>query len=107
VSLSISPPCPPERGSTIDASCSVIGEVVGLVACVAAVVSAHKDGSQIVQMIKDKRRRSEADLPSRYLKQSLHQGATAFEQTHRAGVHRFGTAFREGDGGPSSTVPPV
>ena len=46
---------------------SVIGEVVGIVACVAAVVSAYKDGAQIVQRIKDKRRRSEADPPSKFV----------------------------------------
>jgi hypothetical protein len=86
---------------------SVIGEVVGIVACVAAVVSAYKDGAQIVQKIKDKRRRTKADPPSKYLEESLDLGATAVEQTHNAGVDRFGTAFKEGDGKSSSTVPPV
>ena len=83
---------------------SVIGEVVGIVACVAAVVSAYRDGSQVVQKIKEKRRRSRADPPSRYLEQSLDQGATAVEQTHRAGVDRFGIAFKEVDGRPELTV---
>ena len=86
---------------------SVIGEVVGIVACVAAVVSAYKDGSQIVQKIKDKRRRSSADPQSRYLEQSLDQGATAVEQTHKAGVDRFGNAFEYGDGMPSSMTFPA
>ena len=83
---------------------SVIGEVVGIVACVAAVVSAYRDGAQIVQKIKEKRRRSRADPPSSYLEQSLDQGATAVEQTTRAGVDRFGTAFKEGDGKPAFTA---
>lgn len=84
---------------------SVIGEVVGIVACVAAVVSAYRDGAQIVQKIKEKRRRSDADPSPRYLELSLQQGATAVEQTHRAGIDRFGTAFREGDGRCASSVP--
>jgi hypothetical protein len=86
---------------------SVIGEVLGFIGCVAAVVSAYRNGSQILESIKEKRRRSRADPPSRYLEQSLNQGATAVEQTHRAGVERFGTAFTEGDGVPSSTVPAI
>ena len=76
---------------------------MGIVACVAAVISAYKDGAQIVQKIKDKRRRSEADPPSKFLEISLSQGAAAVEQAHQAGVDRFGTAFREGDGRPAST----
>lgn len=77
---------------------SVIGEVVGIVSCVTAVVSAYKDGAQIVQKIKDKRRRSEADPPPKFLELSLSQSAVAVEQTYQAGVDRFGTAFRDGDG---------
>ena len=77
---------------------SGIEVVVGIVACVAAVVSAYKDGSKIVQKIKDKRRAAHATPPTKYLEESLRRGATAVEDAERAGTERFGVAFKYGDG---------
>ena len=71
---------------------------VGIVACVAAVVSAYKDGSKIVQKIKDKRRAAHVTPRTRYLEESLKRGAAAVEDAERAGTERFGQAFRHGDG---------
>jgi hypothetical protein len=79
---------------------SGVGEIIGIVACVAAIVSAYKDGSSIVHRVKEKRRRSRAQQPPEYLEESLQFGATAIQATHTTGVRRFGTVFGEGDGEP-------
>ncbi len=77
---------------------SGIEVAVGIIACIAAVVSAYKDGSKIVQKIKDKRRAAHATPPTRYLEESLKRGAAAVEDAERAGTERFGQAFSHGDG---------
>lgn len=81
---------------------SGIGEIVGIIACVAAVISAYKDGAKVVQKIKDKRRVARAVPPTAYLEESLNRGASAVEDAKRAGTERFGEAFKYGDGMPLS-----
>ena len=83
---------------------SGIGEAVGIIACVAAVISAYKDGSRVVQGIKEKRRRAKAPPPTEYLELSLDQGAQDVENARRAGVQRFGDDFGRGDGVLSSEL---
>ena len=72
-------------------------EVIAVIACVAAVVSAFKDGHAIVESIKEKRRAKRGYLPSRYLEESLARGPPAIEAEKESGVERFGAAFSVGD----------
>ncbi|KAK5108634.1 hypothetical protein LTR62_008125 [Meristemomyces frigidus] len=76
---------------------SVIGEVVGIVACVAAVISAYHDGGAIIQRIKLKRASDRAPAPPRLLEESIDQAPTAIEQEKQRGIARFGKAFEDGD----------
>ncbi|KAI9810878.1 MAG: hypothetical protein M1827_005737 [Pycnora praestabilis] len=72
-------------------------EVVAVVACVAAVVSAYGDGGAILQRIKEKRRAKRAAPPTRYLEESLARGPRAVEEAKENGVERYGRAFAVGD----------
>ncbi|MCJ1244971.1 hypothetical protein MMC30_002172 [Trapelia coarctata] len=72
-------------------------EVVAVIACVAGIVSAFKDGHGIVQSIKEKRRRIQGRTPSKYLEASLAAGHVAVKAKKEEGVERFGTAFAIGD----------
>ncbi|TKA75543.1 hypothetical protein B0A55_03531 [Friedmanniomyces simplex] len=76
---------------------SVIGEVVGIVACVAGVISAYRDGGAIIQKIKVKRAARRAPAPPRLLEESIDQAPEEIEKEKRRGVSRFGRAFEEGD----------
>ncbi|KAK0271200.1 hypothetical protein LTR35_000170 [Friedmanniomyces endolithicus] len=76
---------------------SVIGEIVGIVACVAAVVSAYHDGGAIIQKIKVKRAARRAPAPPRLLEESIDQAPEEIEREKRRGIQRFGKAFEEGD----------
>ena len=72
-------------------------EVVAILGCVAAVISAYRDGHVIVQRIKDKRRARKALPPTTLLEESLQQGSREVEEAKDAGVKRFGTEFAVGD----------
>ncbi|KAK4898192.1 hypothetical protein LTR27_004199 [Elasticomyces elasticus] len=76
---------------------SVIGEVVGIVACVAAVVSAYRDGGAIIQKIKVKRAARRAAAPPRLLEDSIDQAPEEIEIEKQRGIRRFGKAFEDGD----------
>ncbi|KAK5125151.1 hypothetical protein LTR85_000827 [Meristemomyces frigidus] len=76
---------------------SVIGEVVGIVACVAGVISAYRDGGAIIQKIKLKRAAVRAPPPPRLLEESIDQAPEEIEREKRRGIQRFGKAFEEGD----------
>ncbi|KAK1061631.1 hypothetical protein LTR12_009050 [Friedmanniomyces endolithicus] len=76
---------------------SVIGEIVGIVACVAAVVSAYHDGGAIIQKIKVKRAARRAPAPPRLLEESIDQAPEEIEREKRRGISRFGKAFEDGD----------
>ena len=77
---------------------SVVGEVVSVIACVAAIVSAYKDGAQIIQRIKDKRKKGQGHPPTEELENSLNRGARAVEEAQEDGIKKFGAAFQYGDG---------
>lgn len=66
-------------------------------ACVAAVVSAYRDGGHIIEKIKIKRAQKRAAPPSRLLEESVDQAPEDIEREKQRGVARFGKAFEEGD----------
>ncbi|KAL9137649.1 MAG: hypothetical protein Q9175_001138 [Cornicularia normoerica] len=72
-------------------------EVVAVLACVAAVVSAYKDGAQIVKQIKAKRAAKKALAPTQSLESSLERGPIAVEQAKDNGIERYGSKFATGD----------
>lgn len=72
-------------------------EVVAIISCVAAVVSAYRDGQVIVQRIKEKRRERKALPPTILLEESLQKGSQAVEEAKENGVKRFGPEFAVGD----------
>ncbi|KAK4553394.1 hypothetical protein LTR86_009451 [Recurvomyces mirabilis] len=76
---------------------SVIGEVVGIVACVAGVISAYHDGGAIIQKIKLKRAARRAPAPPRLLEESIDQAPSEIEREKQRGIARFGKAFENGD----------
>lgn len=73
-------------------------EVVAVIGCVAAVVSAYKDGGQIVKQIKAKRAAKKAPPPTVTLETSLERGPPAVEQAKDNGIERYGPKFATGDG---------
>ena len=72
-------------------------EVVAVLGCVAAVVSAYKDGGKIVKQIKAKRAAKKALAPTQSLESSLERGSLAVEQAKDEGIARFGPRFATGD----------
>ena len=72
-------------------------EILAVVACVAAVVSAFNDGNAIVKSIKAKRNLKKASLPSNDLADSLERGPPAVEAEKKLGIDRFGKIFAQGD----------
>ncbi len=72
-------------------------EVVAVIGCVAAVVSAYNDGGKIVKQIKAKRAAKKALTPTSALERSLERGAIAVEQEKDYGLERYGPKFATGD----------
>ncbi|MCJ1243663.1 hypothetical protein MMC30_000860 [Trapelia coarctata] len=64
---------------------------------VTAIVAAFDDGLDIIQSIKEKRERTQTELPPTYLINTLTAGPAAVETELKRGVARFGTAFEIGD----------
>ena len=72
-------------------------EVVAVIGCVAAVVSAYKDGGKIVKQIKAKRAAKKALTPPSALESSLERGPVAVEEAKDDGIGRYGSKFATGD----------
>ena len=72
-------------------------EVIAVIGCVAAVVSAYKDGGKIVKKIKEGRQRRKAPSPPDFLEKSLERGPAAVEQAKEFGLERYGPKFAVGD----------
>lgn len=72
-------------------------EVVAVLGCVAAVVSAYNDGGKIVKQIKAKRVAKKAIAPTQSLESSLERGPLAVEQAKDNGIERYGPKFAAGD----------
>ncbi|KAK4999527.1 hypothetical protein LTR66_001452 [Elasticomyces elasticus] len=76
---------------------SVVGEVVGIISCVAAVVSAYRDGGAIVRKIKENRAARNAPPPTVLLEESLERAPKDIETEQERGIARFGRSFVLGD----------
>lgn len=74
-------------------------EVLG---CVELVVGAFKEAADLVGRVsrKQKKRKGERNYHEILLFQVLEQGAKQIQQSYDEGSHRFGSAFRVGDGKP-------
>ncbi|KAI4112483.1 MAG: hypothetical protein LQ345_006375 [Seirophora villosa] len=72
-------------------------EAIAIIGCIAAVVSAYRDGGAIVDKIKQRRLAKQAPPPTRLLEVSLARGPEAVEQAKEDGIERFGTRYAEGD----------
>lgn len=68
-------------------------EAIAIIGCVAAVVSAYRDGGAIVDKIKQKRVARQAPPPPRLLEDSLARGPRAVEEATKTGIERFGTKY--------------
>ena len=68
-------------------------EVVAVLGCVAAVVSAYKDGGNIVKQIKAKRAAKRAPAPTESLELSLQRGPPAVEEAKDRGIERYGLSY--------------
>ncbi|KAI4192907.1 MAG: hypothetical protein LQ346_004087 [Caloplaca aetnensis] len=70
-------------------------EAIAIIGCVAAVVSAYRDGGAIVDRIKQKRSGRKAPPPPRLLEDSLARGPKAVEEAKETGVERFGEKYAD------------
>ena len=68
-------------------------EVVAVISCVAAVVSAYKDGGNIVKQIKAKRAAKRAPAPTESLETSLKRGPPAVEEAKDQGIEKYGPRY--------------
>ena len=64
-------------------------EAIAIIGCIAAVVSAYRDGGVSVDKIKQKRLARQAPPPPRLLEDSLARGPRAVEEAKVSGVERF------------------
>ena len=71
--------------------------MVAVIGCVAAVVSAYKDGGRIVKSIKAKRTAKSAPAPTEPLELSLERGPLAVGEARDNGIDRYGPQFAKGD----------
>lgn len=70
---------------------------IAIISCIAAVVSAYRDGGAIVDRIKQKRLARQAPPPTRLLEESLARGPRAVEEAKENGIERFGPKYAAGD----------
>ena len=70
-------------------------EAIAIIGCIAAVVSAYRDGGAILDKIKEKRVARHAPLPPRLLQDSLARGPRAVEEAKDTGIERFGTKYAD------------
>ena len=75
-------------------------ELVAVVACVAAVVSAYQDGTELVKKYKAKRqaRKAQQEETTQELELSLTRGERTVQDQYNRDFRRFGQSFAEGDG---------
>ncbi|KAL8840411.1 MAG: hypothetical protein Q9176_003909 [Flavoplaca citrina] len=70
-------------------------EAIAVIGCIAAVVSAYRDGGVIVDKIKQKRLARQAPPPPRLLEVSLARGPRAVEEAKESGIERFGNKYAD------------
>ena len=76
---------------------SGIGEALTVIAVVAGLVSAFRDGGAIVEKIKERRRIKNKPPPTTELEESLEDGETEIRKAAARGESRLGEDFRAGD----------
>ncbi|KAL9576594.1 MAG: hypothetical protein Q9212_006972 [Teloschistes hypoglaucus] len=72
-------------------------EAIAIIGCIAAVVSAYRDGGAIVNKIKQRRLARQAPPPTRLLEESLARGPRTIEEVKETGIERFGSRYVAGD----------
>ncbi|KAI4108425.1 MAG: hypothetical protein L6R37_001029 [Teloschistes peruensis] len=79
-------------------------ELVAVVACIGAIISAYHDGAELVSQIKAKRRARRAlqngslqELTTKELEESLHRGGGVVQSQFDRDARRFGEQFTTGD----------
>ena len=77
---------------------SGIAEAITVISCVAALVSAYRDGSTILEKIKGRRRERGGLPPTRLLEDELKKGEAAVQEAADDGVIHCGDDFEAGDG---------
>jgi hypothetical protein len=77
---------------------SGIAEAIAIASCVAALISAYKDGSTIIEKIKQRRQTRGALPPTVYLEKSLEKGKNAIVEAVVEGREQFGPGYEFGDG---------
>ncbi|KAL8990710.1 MAG: hypothetical protein Q9169_008058 [Polycauliona sp. 2 TL-2023] len=70
-------------------------ETLAIIGCIAAVVSAYRDGGIIVDKIKQKRLARQAPPPPRLLEDSLARGPRAVDEAKETGIERFGDRYAD------------
>src|SRR5271163_2436048 len=73
-------------------------EAIAIASCVAALISAYKDGSTILSNIKRKRQTKGALPPPVLLEKSLENGQKAIVEAVLEGREHFGPGYEHGDG---------
>ena len=73
-------------------------EAIAIASCVAALISAYKDGSTIFNSIKRKRQIKGALPPPVLLEKSLENGQKAIVEAVLEGREHFGPGYEHGDG---------
>ena len=80
-------------------------ELIAVVACIGAIVSAYHDGAEILQQIKAKRKARKlgrqdllTESSTQELELSLHRGEDVVQSQYDRDYKRFGAAFADGDG---------
>lgn len=73
-------------------------EVLATAACVAGIISAYREGGDLVRTLKDKRR-ARKSIPSNHhlIELSLGNAIRDIQSANGQGVGRFGDLFRRGD----------
>ena len=84
-------------------------ELVAVVACVAAVVSAYQDGTELVKKYKERRQARKAlqhqEETTEELELSLCRGERTVQDQYNRDYRRFGQSFADGDCEPSTPHP--
>ncbi|GAB7363280.1 hypothetical protein MBLNU230_g3561t1 [Neophaeotheca triangularis] len=76
---------------------SVVGEAVGIVACVAGVINVYREAGATIDQLKKRRADNRAPPPPRLLEESIDQAPDDIVREKQRGLQRFEKAFEDGD----------
>ena len=71
-------------------------EAITVIAAVAAIISAYKDGSEVVDRLKRWREKRRAPQPGVVLEETFHAAAQSIEGEKDHGLARFGEEWEDG-----------